>query len=663
MGVRGSLFQAVGLAALMACSACGSVAQHARKAGTPPYGTVLKQHGVTLPSKADGSLVRKSSVLQLPRAVSNFGAALHDGALYLFGGYFGEPNEYALDGQSGELLRIDVATGSIESLADGMGAQGAPLVSTSAGLLRVGGMRAENVRGEPERVVSLADIARFDAERAQWQPFAELPQARSSHAALVHDAKLYVIGGFTLSGIRNTGVFNQDMLVLDLQSGAWSSVAQPFRTRALAAGVLNGKLVVVGGLTENGKVSNEVHLFDPATQVWSRGADYPEDTFGIAIASTGTRLYASARDGIVHELDADGRWLPTSALGFPRFSHQLVALDDTHLCALGGLSGMHHGAPVSHVEQLDLADPSARVMRFSLRNPLRTKSSLGVQVVDDALVVFDAQAHDALPVSVNAGAPIDAISLDLASLRAEAIDALPVRRQAVQTVALEGQLLALGGVSDDGKQAYADGVLFDVGSGRWSAFPFALPEARSQFALLERQAEVWVFGGLLTANQNTKVVQVLRSRPDEPFVDAGFSMPRARAAFGAAQLNDQLFMVGGVDEQQRPVTQCDALAFARAEWSTFPCPQPRVAPQLVALGGQLYLAGGAALQGSPPVLHDSIERYDPVQGSWSTLLEHAPITSPELRMRTYHHALLLFASPRGDDDMQLAMIVPPLAAL
>lgn len=650
----GRLSRVAAVAALMASTACGSAAHHARLPGTT---TVIKQHGLTLPSKVASSLIEQSNVLQLPQAVNNFGAAFHHGAIYLYGGYFDEPNEYALEGQSGELLRIDPRSGAIESVAQSAGVQGAPLVSTSAGLLRVGGMRAENVRGEPERVVSLNDVSRFDLEQGAWQSLAELPQARSSHAAVAHGDKLYVVGGFTLSGIRNTGVFNQDMLVLDLESGAWSAAPQPFRTRAVAAGVLAERIVVVGGLHESGKVSNEVHVFDPTTGSWTRAADFPEDSFGIAIASTGKHLYASARAGIVYELDAArGTWSEVSTLAFPRFSHQLVATDEQHLWALGGMSGMYHGDHVSHIEQLDLADPAPRVLHWRLHNPLRGQEELGIEVVDDALLVFDAHAA-AKADAGREGAPLDAFSLELASLRAERIEPIAADRAGLQTTALEGQLLALGGTGAEQK-LHADGVLFDVAAGHWLPAP-ALPEPRALFGLIEREAELWVLGGVVGDTHFNAVSsrQVLRARPDEPFFDTGIHLPRARSSFGIAQQDGQLFLVGGVGEHAEPVAECDALSLARQAWSTFPCPAPRVAPQLISLGGKLYLAGGASPDGA--ARGDTIEVFDPSANRWSTLVERAPVSGPALHMRAYRHALLLLSQPRGQDELELALIVPP----
>jgi len=612
------------------------------------------------------SLVVSTDVPALPRAVTSFGAALHGGALFAYGGYFGTPHEYSREGQSGDLSRIDLERRSVVTLASGPGVQGAQLVSTPQGLLRVGGMRAENTAGEPERVVSLTDVARFDGGLNSWRALPPLPVARSSHAAVVLDDKLYVLGGWTLSGIRNTGELARETLVLDLEAGSYTTLRQPFRARALAAAVLDDKIVVIGGLDESGTSLKEVHVLDPATGVWSSGPEYPEDAFGIAASSDGRALFASARDGLVYQLSSvTGPWQAVGALAFPRFFHQLLTLDETHVVALGGISGMHRGDRVAHIEVLDLASTAPRVLSWTLHNPSHAKNRQGMQVLDDALVVFGGNrslTHDFAPEDFLT----EAYALQLASLKVESLPAFPVPRQTVQTAALEGQLLAFGGFGLDGDKPreHADSYLLDMGTERWAPYASALPAPRTQFGLVEREGELWVFGGLEddpaheATRDPTQPTSVLHGIAGEPLTVSEATLPRPRRAFGGALLDDHYYLVGGMAEGLGAVRECDVFDFQSTRWSTIACPAPRISPQLVALDGKLYLAGGSALGASEP--NASIEVYDPKAGSWSTLLRAIPIEPRHLSMRVYRHALLLFSSHRQDDTAQLALVVPPL---
>ena len=123
---------------------------------------------------------------------------------------------------------------------------------------------------------------------------------------------------------------------------------------------------MLGGLDEKAEPQRAVHVLDTSTGAWSRGPDYPEDAFGIAATSNGQSLFASARDGIVFTLDApDGTFQPLTALAFPRFFHQLVAPDQTHLAVLGGISGMHLGDRIAHVEVIDVSQPGPAVLSLT----------------------------------------------------------------------------------------------------------------------------------------------------------------------------------------------------------------------------------------------------------------------------------------------------------
>jgi hypothetical protein len=615
-----------------------------------------------------------TQVPRLSRPVTSFGAAFHQGALYVYGGYFGVPHEYSREGQSGELLRLDLDKGSTVSLLNGPGVQGAQLVSTPSGLLRVGGMRADNAKGEPERVSSLADIALYDPARGAFQALPDLPKGRSSHAAVAIENQVYVIGGWTLSGKRDAGEFAQDTLVFDLASKSVRSIAQPFRARALAAAALGGKIYVLGGMNEKAEVQRAVHVLDTRTGTWSRGPDYPEDAFGVAAVGQGESLYASARDGIVYKLEPPyASFQALTPLAFPRFFHQLVALDKGRIAALGGISGMHLGDRIAHIEVIDPAQPAPRVLSWTLHNPTPAKNRQGVHVHDDALIVFGGNRslaqHDFAPEDFLR----EAYALSLASMRAQKLPDFPVARQTVQTVGVDDALVAIGGFGHDARgragagshaRAQLNAYTLDADAAEWKPYGSELPEPRTQFGLVERKGALWVFGGLdfdearAESAQFVHPLEVLSGKAGGPLAKTQIRLPRARRAFGGAVYDDTYFMIGGMAEGFAPVSECDVFTFESESWSVIPCPAVRISPQLVTLNGKLYLAGGSMLGQGEPIPNASIEVYDPGYASWSTLLPEIPIEPRHLSMRVYRHALVLFSSHREDGTAQIALVVP-----
>lgn len=613
----------------------------------------------------------ESSTPLMPQAVTSFGAASVGGAVYAFGGYHGTPHKYDREGQSGELWKLEPGSSTFTLAATGEPVQGAALVATRDGVIRVGGMRAANARGQAEQLSSLAEVAQYTPASEAWTPLPELPAPRSSHAAAVLGDTLYVVGGWQLAGGKNTGTFNDATLALDLRTKTWRSIRQTFKRRALAAAALDGKVVALGGMDESGKTSRQVDVLDPATGTFTRAADFPADAFGIAAASDGDVLYASARDGVVYALsEPTGSWQPAGKLAFPRFFHQLVVRGD-ELIALGGISGMHGGPRIRQVEVIArarLAEP--RVATYVLSNPLRARNRQGVFVAGDTLHVFGGNRslgqHDFGPDDFVR----DAARLELAALAWVTMAELPVARQTMQTLvdADEAEALVLGGFGHDGTaaRAHADAFRYDVEKNAWSEDRGVLPTPRTQFGLTEVNGVRWVFGGLdfkpeqAGESQFEHPVTVLRGKVGEPLTDSGIELPQPRRAFGGAQLDGKYYLVGGMAQGFSGVPTCDVFEFATSAWSSIPCPEKaRISPQLVALAGKLYLAGGSSPSekgGLAP--NRSLEMFDPATGSWTTLIAELPIEARHLTMLPYAGGLLLYSAHDEQGRVHVAIVRP-----
>jgi Kelch motif len=626
--------------------------------------------GAAAPAAQPARQPVRSEVPQWERPVTSFGAAAQAGLVYALGGYSGVPHAYSIEGQSGELVRFDPGSGRFETLWRGEGVQGAQLVASERGLVRVGGMRARNRSGEPEQLESLREVALWQEEARAFQALAPLPEARSSHAAVALGGKLYVIGGWTLSGARNKGKFAERVAVLDLASNTYSELPQPFRVRAHAAGVLDGKIVVVGGLDDAGQVQRAVRVLDPASGSWANAPDYPEDAFGIALTGASGALFASARDGVVRRLaQPTGSFEPCAALAFPRFFHQLVGLPDGRIAALGGISGMHNGARTAHVELFDPAHTAPRLLSFVLQNPGAAKNRQGVALSGDSLLLFGGNRslgqHDFAPEDFLD----ETFELDLATLQTRRLPSFPARRQTMQTVVLEdASVLALGGFGHDGASAHAhaDAYLFEAEGERWLPHASRLPSPRTQFGFALHEGALWVFGGLdFDPGRGEKEefqhpLAVLKAKLGEPFAETGIALPHARRAFGGALLDGRYYLVGGMAEGFGSVQSCDVFEIAAARWSELPCPTLRISPQLLALDRRLYLVGGSSPGEGGLVPNKKLEVFDPAAGSWSTLIEELPIEPRHLSAVVYRHALVLYSAHQEDGSLRLLVVVPPL---
>ncbi len=291
-------------------------------------------------------------VAPLPEPLSSFGGAVADGWLYVYGGHTGTEHDHSLANLSAHFRRIKLDGGKEwEELPMQTPLQGIPLVTHGGKLYRVGGLNARNATAkEKEDMHSMAEFAVYDPASGKWTDLAPLPAGRSSHDAVVIGDKLYVVGGWTLTGPRK-GEWHEEAVVYDFanQDAGWAKLpAQSFRRRALAAGEWNGKLVAMGGMDEDTAISQEMNVFDPATGQWSKGPELPGEGmagFGVSAWNLGGNLYVCGCEGTVYRLTTDGaKWEEVAKLDKPRFFHRLLPGGPKELIVVGGATEDGHVA-------------------------------------------------------------------------------------------------------------------------------------------------------------------------------------------------------------------------------------------------------------------------------------------------------------------------------
>jgi len=232
-----------------------------------------------------------------------------------------------------------------EALAKDEPAQGASLVATEKGVIRIGGMAAKNAQGEKQDLWSSETAARYDMADKKWHALPKLPERRSSHDSIVIGDTLYVIGGWALGGETRTASgaqWHNTYLTLDLAKAdaTWQTHKQPFERRALAVYAIGTKLYAIGGMNSDEDITTEVSILDTTTGKWTDGPKLPSDKlggFGFAAVAHEGRLFASGATGVLLELRSSG-WTPLVKLQHPRFFHRLVSGGKGKLIALGGES-------------------------------------------------------------------------------------------------------------------------------------------------------------------------------------------------------------------------------------------------------------------------------------------------------------------------------------
>jgi len=321
------------------------------------HGTRQVEEIVLTGHKVNPGKLTVSELAPLEANVTSFGAAVADGHLYVYGGHRGSPHRYSAEEQSNQLWRLNLAQpGAWELVGEGPRRTGLAMVSFEDRLYRVGGWEAKNAAGEKWDLHSQADLARFDEKSGQWQDLPPLPAGRSSHDAVLVGSKLYVVGGWNLSG-QGDGEWHTTAHVCDLaaQPLAWHEIAPPPSSRrALAVAGWQGKLFVIGGMDDSNDVTTGTSVYDPASNLWTNGPKLPgpgQDGFGATAFGTEHGLYATTGAGLVCRLQDDGRaWETVGKLNHPRRFHRLVADKDGRLLVVGGTSRMGKVKEVERVE-------------------------------------------------------------------------------------------------------------------------------------------------------------------------------------------------------------------------------------------------------------------------------------------------------------------------
>ncbi len=281
----------------------------------------------------------------LPVPMSSFGAVVVGDYVYVYGGHSGKAHNYSTETTRGEFCRLNLQkAGKWEELTGGPKLQGLALVEHNGKIYRVGGMQPQNSKSEKTDTRSQSTCAAYDVESHKWTDIEPLPEPRSSHDAIVSGDHIYVFGGWRLNGKDGKPEWYAHGWRLDLSKpGAkWEKIEQPFKRRALAIAALDGKVYVIGGLSDAGKMVRTVDVYDTKAGTWSEGPLIPgEDGNGFtpATAIANGHVYLTPVDGKIYRLSekADG-WAEVGQFKTKRFVARMVSRPDGMLIILGGSS-------------------------------------------------------------------------------------------------------------------------------------------------------------------------------------------------------------------------------------------------------------------------------------------------------------------------------------
>ncbi len=223
----------------------------------------------------------------LPMAILDAAGATSGTKLYVLGGRTSGgniDNAFAYDSQSDTWTLLASKPGAlVDSAAAAAAGNFIYVVGGYAGALRI----------------PSSEVWRYDIANNSWQALAPLLQPLAGARAVAINGKIYLAGGAAANGASQNSLY-----IFDIASGSWSTGPSMSAARDMAGAlVVNGKLYVLGGRQRlaDGTIQSQalanVEIFDPATNSWSSGASMPRGRRAFALGVINDKVVVLGGEG------------------------------------------------------------------------------------------------------------------------------------------------------------------------------------------------------------------------------------------------------------------------------------------------------------------------------------------------------------------------------
>ncbi len=473
-----------------------------------------------------------------------------------------------------------------------------------------------------------AGVTAIDVDTNAQTTLSSLSAARSGLTALVHDGKLYAIGG------ENAGVPKNTVEVLE--GAAWVTKAPMPSTRHALSGVsVNGKIYVFGGKTNGGVVLPNVEVYDAAANSWSNAvAQLPRARAGGRAVVVGARVFLVGGEGpggtLVAEVDvytpATDTWSSAQPLPTPRTAAGIglvqnrgrLSSGQAGIVVAGGL-GLG-GAALATVEEY-LVDDDRWVERAPLDQARHAAASVDVDIDGASARSLDDVESEVWLLGGQVGADVSASSRAFRSPRdwARRLADLPASRFLHGAAVVDEIVYVIGGRSF---REESIGWAFDPETGDSRELP-ALQSIQSGLAVVAAGGRVYAIGG---ADGFGNAVPTNRAfdPAERRFIEL-LPMTSARAEPAAAVVGDKVVVIGG--DNGGALQTVEIYDTLTNSWSSGPLlPGPRAGAMAVERDGDVIVVGGvdggAAVV--PTILRSSKNGQGVITG-WTELPGSIPV--------------------------------------
>lgn len=222
----------------------------------------------------------------------------------------------------------------------------------------IGGFR------EGQFTTTTGDVWIYDLATGEWRAGRPMPTPRGAAALGLVDGKIHWIGGNGMEGHIHDGMFTRDWSVgihevYDPVADRWERRASmPSPRNHPGAGVVNGRIHVIGGRFNDNSQMTLHEIYDPKTNRWETGPPMPTGRSGVATVARNGWIYVFGGEKNMppwrrtfreaERFDTrTGRWESLPPLATPRHGLAAAVLSDGIHVISGGprpalsYSGIH----------------------------------------------------------------------------------------------------------------------------------------------------------------------------------------------------------------------------------------------------------------------------------------------------------------------------------
>ena len=170
----------------------------------------------------------------------------------------------------------------------------------------------------------------YDPATGRWSELPPMATARGGAAAAVIGDRMYVVdGGPQPYGVSDPRGPYKMLEIFDFETGEWSSgPPPPVAVHHVSAAVIDGKLYMAGGRVDHETSSDAFVSYDPATEEWTRLANLPEGAVSsLGTVAAGGQVVVFGGDDEVDWEDGGG-WVSASAWAYDPETRRWTRLPD-----------------------------------------------------------------------------------------------------------------------------------------------------------------------------------------------------------------------------------------------------------------------------------------------------------------------------------------------